>query len=120
MSTPLRFRVHGLDTYIPSDWWEAMEGPRPPEGFGCDGCSHVADYWGDYDLRPPCLVHDYHFGRDVPVGFGEANAIFRRNTRTVLRLQGAGWLLCWTLPAWRWLGVTALGYPAWRREQRRA
>jgi len=111
---------------FPIGLWLAMEGPRPPEGYECDGCSHSPDGWWSwvthvlYTLVVACTIHDYHYSEEKPLGADwrarmEADAILRRNLRTVILMQGGTrWEAEWI--AWLYWGqVRILGDGAWRK-----
>lgn len=98
----LGFRVGGHDLAVTRRLWRLLEGPKPAEGFKCDGCSWSPDSWAGYKLWPACVIHDYHYrtadlrgvpGGGVPgtaAGRAYADATFRRNLVTLLREQGCG------------------------------
>lgn len=99
----IRFRCAGKDRATWLVWWLQLEGPRPPEGFDCDGCSWSPDWLKatGYILWPACVIHDYHYReahaapqpRATLVSAwpdrARADAILYRNLLTMLRVQGA-------------------------------
>jgi len=59
-----------------------MEGPVPPSGYACDGCTFSPDVLGGMDCRPACFYHDFAY----KLGGGKrerlrADRTFYRNLR---------------------------------------
>jgi hypothetical protein len=115
----LIFNVSGSLRVVSRRLWNYLEGPRPGVGFACDGCSNSPDFWGEYLLWPACIIHDYHY-REAVFGTGwrarsKADAVFRRNMVTVLRLQGCGFARSRRLAWIYWGRVRVWGRCAYRR-----
>ena len=93
---------------VAREWWNQLEGPRPPDGYACDGCSWSPDWLRGWKLWPACAIHDYHYRTEalgVDAGArARADAVLRANLRTLLRLQSA--------PAWR---REAVAWAYWSR-----
>ena len=94
-----RFKVSRKELKVGAVFWEALEGPAPPESFRCDGCSSSPDSYVTwtrkwYKLWPVCIIHDFHYRTGCLGGNWkarwEADRIFYENMRTILRMQGAG------------------------------
>lgn len=113
--------VNGMPMTLRAALWDALEGPKPYAGFINDGCTLVRDEVRDYKLWPACVIHDWHYSpecallEDDPPSRREADRIFRRNTYTLLRAQGAGRHSAYFYSWKRYLGVRAAGRPFFRR-----
>jgi len=94
----VRFDVSGDQLETTARLWLQLDGPRPPAGYSCDGCSNSPDRYialtgRIYKLWPACVIHDYHYRekhcltRDV-AGRREADRIFRENLKTCVRYCG--------------------------------
>lgn len=89
-------------------WWVQLQGPLPPEGYSCDGCSWSPDWFHGWKLWPACAIHDFHYrtealGSDA-LARARADVALRANLQTLLRIQGA--------PAWR---RNAIAWAFWSR-----
>lgn len=97
MAPSLTFKVAGAPRRVLAWFWLRLWGPRPPEGYECDGCSLSPDYFGRWKLWPACVIHDYHYREGVLGGNWHgrrtADRILRVNLeRLVLDQGGARWL----------------------------
>jgi hypothetical protein len=115
----LVFQVSGTPRVVSRRLWYKLEGPLPGTDFPCDGCSNSPDFWGEYLLWPACVIHDYHYREEI---FGtdwrartKADAVFRRNMVTILRLQGCGRIRARRLAWFYWGRVRIWGQSAYRR-----
>jgi len=104
MSGPVRtFVVGGNALEVGDAYWSLLEGPKPPSGFACDGCSMSPDAWTTwrgrtYKLWPACVVHDYHYRTRVlrvagllpgtAAGRKQADDALYRNITALVRAQG--------------------------------
>jgi hypothetical protein len=134
MSNTIDFEVSGLELPVPLDLWGRLEGPKPEAGFACDGCSCSPDCWRGYPVVFACIIHDYHYSDEKPLGADwearlTADAIFYRNLRKVVWYYGGsageaeriGWIYwgrvrVWGGRAWRGgPGLCARLRSVWRR-----
>lgn len=98
-STKIAFDVSGEMLEVSSDLWLMLQGPKPPAGYSCDGCSHSPDRYISaigrriYKLWPACVIHDYHY-REATVltrdaaGRAEADRVLYENLLTCVRYYG--------------------------------
>ena len=117
------FHVAGEPLQVGAVFWEALEGPAPPETFECDGCSRSPDFYRtwtlkSYKLWPACIIHDFHYRTGCLGGNWkarwEADRIFRQNMVTLLRMQGAGAVRQRTLSWLYWGRVRIWGASSYR------
>jgi hypothetical protein len=126
MATPdICFRVSGRTLQFDRKLWDLLEGPKPEEGWECNGCSFSPDFWYSpwtkqkYALVMACIIHDWHYSKTKPLGPGwrarmQADAILRRNLRIIVVYQG-GTMGESERIAWLYWGRVRLwGRPAWR------
>lgn len=91
---PIIFEVSGHLLAVSDLLWRPLLGPKPAEGFSCDGCSWSPDKLGRRKLWPACVIHDYHYRSGLLGGTWHARRLsdrrLARNLYTLLRMQGAG------------------------------
>ena len=106
---PVRFIVSDRPLLVSQWLWRQLEGPKPRDGFACDGCSWSPDAYVTltgkvYKLWPACVVHDYGYRTHklrmaallgtgpgiagTAAGRKECDGRFRRNLRMLIKLQG--------------------------------
>lgn len=72
----MRIRYRGVLWEIDDELWGLLLGPKPPDGFRCNGCgaggaalaAGVPDSFLDVPLWIGCSVHDFHYSKDAPLG----------------------------------------------------
>ncbi len=127
MNARLRFICAGQERAVWAEWWDQLQGPKPPEGYSCDGCSWSPDWLRatGYMLWPACVIHDFHY-REARVARilgasaswptrAEADARLAANLNVLLRLQG-GTVLARIMPRLFWGRVRVWGASAWQGE----
>lgn len=127
----MKFIVGGKEVHVPDAIWNQMEGPLPPEGFACDGCTSSPDEWRGFNLLPACIVHDFHYKRASMgphrVGRMVSDGIMRRNLKRAVAFYGGGhgsqerigWLYwgrvrIWGSPHYSW-DEGEEDFPWWKR-----
>lgn len=102
---------------IRADWWNALEGPKPPYGFKNDGCTIVHDFDGDVALWPACVIHDWHYSSKCSTVTKRmaADTKFGVNTYRIQRLQDVGRIKSGFRALKRFVGVRRLGGPFFKR-----
>lgn len=90
----LTFRVSKQALDVSRRLWNLLRGPKPKAGFACDGCSMSPDKIRKYKIWPACVVHDFHYEPDAPLGgtwYGRlvADRFLRDNIYDLMRAQGA-------------------------------
>lgn len=95
------FKLSGNRVFVTANLWDSLEGPRPPAGFECDGCSWSPDVYyplgstRTFKLWPACVIHDYHYRtadvltRDA-AGRAEADRILFENLKRCIAHSGGG------------------------------
>lgn len=121
----IEFKVSGRSLQFDRRLWFQLEGPKPQEGWECNGCSFSPDFWLSirtgkrYPLVVACVIHDHHYSEEKPLGAGwkaraESDAILRRNLRRVI-VRNDGSLGESERIAWLYWGRVRLwGGRAWR------
>jgi len=123
MSGKIKFVVSGRKLLFEQTLWLALEGPKPEEGYGCNGCSFSPDRWWLHKVWVPvvlaCIVHDNHYDTHKPLGTGwrarqKADAILYRNLKKIIWYHG-GTIGQAERIAWLYWGRCRLwGGKAWR------
>ena len=114
------FTVAGEQRKIPLSHWQQLAGPKPPEGFKCDGCSCSPDFLGMLALWPAGVIHDYHYHVRLEGQVRNwhsrwlADATLRANMRVLVQLQGGSRLHAWWLPWLYWGRVRIWGGSSYR------
>ena len=108
-STPIL--VSGELRYLPCAIWDGLEGPKPdvPAYFICNGCTLSPDYIRGKRTWPACVIHDYHYNSDLGLDRKEADAIFRRNLKFILKAEGTIGFIAATLAAFYYAVVRKAG-----------
>lgn len=121
MAPSLRFIVSGEELRVSRDLWTPLEGPKPPEGFPCDGCSNSPDTLPTgAKLWPACVVHDYHYRTEGVLeprkwaARRESDWILRRNLNRLLRAQGVGRWRAGKVAWGYWFAVRRFGASSWQ------
>ncbi len=105
------FKVSGKALQVADYFWKQLRGPKPPDGFECDGCTFSPDRLVSisgrtYKLWPACVIHDHHYrtealrhgsvveagGRVTGTARGRkyADDTFYWNLRKLVAAQGGG------------------------------
>lgn len=121
-----RFKVSGKELFVSARLWSELEGPLPPAGFECDGCSHSPDVYypfggtKTFKLWPACVVHDYHYRaadvlepRDADAR-AKADAILYRNLMRCIEHSGGSPFAQHRLAWLYWGRVRMWGAGAWQ------
>jgi hypothetical protein len=114
-ATGVLWVVSGEVLEVSQRLWSALQGPKPPAGFECNGCTFSPDTLpGGLKVWPACVIHDYHYSQARPLGGTwasrrRADAIFYGNVYRGARIQGRSlWRASRTAGAY-WRGVRAGG-----------
>lgn len=83
----MRFFCSGEAREVPGLVWRSLLGPKPPEGYRCDGCSSSPDRLFGVDIWPACVIHDYHYREGVIGGTWHARRAADRILRANIRDQ---------------------------------
>ena len=93
------FNVSSDQLEVSARLWLQLDGPRPPAGYSCDGCSNSPDKYISplsrkvFKVWPACVIHDYHY-REAGVltrdaaGRREADRVLRENIRLCVKFCG--------------------------------
>ena len=115
--TTIFFRVRDVPRYCFREVWDALIGPKPPEGWETDGCSFSPDYIANRHVWPACVIHDFHYS-GAGVSRWRADWIFFRNLYRLLRGGGLAFyasfavaLVYWWAVRTRAKGAYAVGRP---------
>lgn len=112
----MRLLVAGELRPCPREWWDALLGPKPPEGWdGCNGCTGAPDELWGFTLWPACYIHDAHYAGIGNVPRFLADLIFRVNLWRLVRMQGGTRLQAVAIAGPYWLGVMIGGVPHYKR-----
>lgn len=100
--------VSGRRRLVRREWYDPLEGAKPPEYFESNGCSYSPDWLRGYLLWPACHLHDwaYDCGGDWAAR-RQADAELYRNLLALLLEQGASRWLAYRV-AWVYWGRVRL------------
>lgn len=113
----ISFLISGNPRNADRELWFSLCGPKPVEGFVCDGASWSPDVWRGFPIWVAAVIHDFHYRSGV-LGASwasrrRADNVFRKNVRRVVRFSGGGPLSAWRISSIYWLGVRLGGWSSY-------